>query len=234
MKTFLRRHRVLLGFLAIVLSIALTAGVCLYALVQTAAGSSRLTIVIDAGHGGIDGGVVGRTTGIKESDINLALSRALQAEFEEAGFLVVQTRPTEAGLYGAATAGYKPRDRKRRAEIIAESAPAAVISVHQNFFSLSSRRGAQVFFREDSSSSRTLACAIQTALNSMPECVRTSEALKGDYYVLNCSDYASVIVECGFLSNAEDEAMLVTEGYRQRLAETICAGTLAFLAAASS
>ena len=234
MKTFLRRHRVLLGFLAIVLSIALTAGVCLYALVQTAAGSSRLTIVIDAGHGGIDGGVVGRTTGTKESDINLALSRALQTEFEEAGFLVVQTRPTEAGLYGAATAGYKKRDMKRRAEIIAESAPAAVISVHQNFFSLSSRRGAQVFFREDSSSSRTLACAIQTALNSMPECVRTSEALKGDYYVLNCSDYASVIVECGFLSNAEDEAMLVTEGYRQRLAETICAGTLAFLAAASS
>ena len=91
-----------------------------------------------------------------------------------------------------------------------------------------------MFFREDSSSSRTLACAIQTALNSMPECVRTSEALKGDYYVLNCSDYASVIVECGFLSNAEDEALLVTEGYRQRLAETICAGTLAFLAAASS
>ncbi len=234
MKAFLFRHRVLFGFLAIMLSIAVTAGVCLYALTQTAAGSTRLTIVIDAGHGGVDGGVVGRVTGTKESDINLALSRLLQAEFEEAGFLVVQTRPTQAGLYGTATEGYKRRDMLRRAEIIADNAPAAVISVHQNFFPLSSRRGAQVFFREDSALSHTLACAIQTALNSMPECVRTSEALKGDYYVLNCSDYPSVIVECGFLSNAEDEALLVTEEYRQRLAETICAGTLAFLAAASS
>ena len=163
-----------------------------------------------------------------------ALSRTLQARFEEAGFLVVQTRPTEAGLYGAATQGYKRRDMQRRAEIIRESAPAAVISVHQNFFSLSSRRGAQVFFREGNERSRTLACAIQTALNAMPECVRPADALRGDYYVLNCSDYASVIVECGFLSNAADEALLVTEAYRARLADTICAGTLAYLAAASS
>ena len=232
MKKF--RRRTLLGACAILLSVAFTAGVCLYALAQMAAASPRMTIVIDAGHGGIDGGVVGRQTGVKESDLNLALSRTLQARFEEAGFLVVQTRPTEAGLYGAATQGYKRRDMQRRAEIIRESAPAAVISVHQNFFSLSSRRGAQVFFREGNERSRTLACAIQTALNAMPECVRPADALRGDYYVLNCSDYASVIVECGFLSNAADEALLVTEAYRARLADTICAGTLAYLAAASS
>ncbi len=231
---FIRRHRVLFGALAILLSIAMTAGICLYALVQTAAGSTRLTVVIDAGHGGVDGGVVGRVTHTKESDINLAIARKLQAQFEEAGFSVVQTRPTEAGLYGAATSGYKKRDMQRRAEIIADSAPAVVISVHQNFFSLTSRRGAQVFFREDNENARTFACAIQTALNEMPECVRPGEALKGDYYVLNCSDYASVIVECGFLSNARDEALLVSEQYQTRLAQTICAGTLAYLAAASS
>ena len=229
-----KRHRKWLAAAAIVLAIALTAGACLYVLAQTAAGSPRMTIVIDAGHGGIDGGVVGRETGVKESDLNLSLSRLLQTEFEEAGFLVVQTRPTEAGLYGMATAGYKRRDMERRAEIIRGSAPAAVISVHQNFFSLTSRRGAQVFFREGNELSRTLACSIQTALNRMPECVRTSEALAGDYYVLNCSGYASVIVECGFLSNPADEALLVTEAYGRRLAETICAGTLAFLASPSS
>ena len=216
------------------LSISVTVGICLYALVQTAAESIRLTIVIDAGHGGIDGGVVGVTTKTKESDINLAIARLLQAEFEEAGFLVVQTRLTEAGLYGAATSGYKRRDMQKRAEVIAESRPAAVISVHQNSFPLSSRRGAQVFFRETSESSHTLACSIQTALNAMPECVRKNEALKGDYYVLNCSDYPSVIVECGFLTNAADEALLLTQEYRLRLAETICSGTLAYLAAMSS
>ena len=232
--TFFRKHRVVLCVIAILLSIVMTAGVCCYALAQTATGSTRLTVVIDAGHGGIDGGVVGTVTKTKESDINLQIARKLQTQFEEAGFLVVQTRPSEAGLYGAATNGYKKRDMQRRAQIISQSIPAAVISVHQNFFSLSSRRGAQVFFRESNANSRTLACAIQTALNGMPECVRPSEALKGDYYILNCSDFPSVIVECGFLSNAEDEALLVTEVYQMRLAETICMGTLTYLATASS
>ncbi len=234
MKKLSGRHRILLACGAVVAALAFTVGMCVYALAQTAAGVQRMTIVIDAGHGGIDGGVVGRKTGTKESDINLSVSRLLQAEFEEAGFLVVQTRPTEAGLYGSATAGYKRRDMQKRAEIILENSPAAVISVHQNFFPVSSRRGAQVFFRETNELSHTLACSIQTALNEMPECVERSEALKGDYYVLNCNDYPSVIVECGFLSNAADEALLVTKEYQKRLAEVICQGTIAFLAAGTT
>ena len=153
----------------------------------------------------------------------------MQAEFEEAGFLVVQTRPTQAGLYGSATQGYKKRDMQKRAEIIEASAPAAVISVHQNFFSLSSRRGAQVFFREDNALSHTLACAIQAALNGMPECVRPSDALKGDYYMLNCSDYPSVIVECGFLSNPEEEKLLISEEYQQKMAKAVAEGIEKFL-----
>ena len=220
-----------MGFLAIFLAVALTFGVCFFALARTAAQTSRLVVVIDAGHGGVDGGVVGIETGKKESDINLSLARILQADFEEAGFYVIQTRPTEAGLYGTATSGYKKRDMKKRAEVINESVPALVISVHQNFFSMRSRRGAQVFFREDSAPSRSLATHIQTSLNDMPECVKQSNALKGDYYVLNCSDYPSVIVECGFLSNAEDEKLLVTEEYQRKIAAAILKGSLAFLTA---
>ncbi len=181
MKRLSGKRRVVLAFCAVAAALAVTVGMCAYALAQTAAGMQKMTIVIDAGHGGIDGGVVGRRTGTKESDINLSVSRLLQAEFEEAGFLVVQTRPTEAGLYGTATKGYKKRDMQKRAEIIAENAPAAVISVHQNFFPVASRRGAQVFFRESNELSHTLACSIQTALNEMPECVVKSEPLKGDY-----------------------------------------------------
>lgn len=232
-KKFLYRHRVALSAAAIVLAIAATVSICLYALVQTSA-SVRLVVVIDAGHGGIDGGVVGVTSGAKESDINLAVARRLQAQFEEAGFLVVQTRPTEAGLYGAAVRGYKQRDMRRRAEIIRESEPAAVISVHQNYFSDRTRRGAQVFFRPSDARSRTLACAVQAALNAMPECVRRSEPLAGDYYILNNSACPAVIVECGFLSNAADEALLLDAAYRERLAETVCAGTLSYLAALTS
>ncbi len=225
---FFYRHRVALGLAALFAAVAVTFGFCFFALSRATAQSMRLTVVIDAGHGGIDGGVVGTRSGTKESDINLAISRLLQREFEEAGFFVVQTRPTEAGLYEAATAGYKRRDMNKRAEIINANSPAAVISVHQNFFSQTSRRGAQVFYREDSDSSRTLACLIQTTLNSMPECVKKTQALAGDYFVLNCSDTPSVIVECGFLSNPEDEALLLMQEYREKIAVAIAAGTLSF------
>ncbi len=232
---FFYRHRVRFGLTGIALAVIVTFGVCFFALARTAAANTqRLTIVIDAGHGGIDGGVVGRVSGVKESDINLSISRCLQKEFEQAGFRVVQTRPTEAGLYGTATAGYKKRDMQKRAEIIQENAPALVISVLQNFFSMTSRRGAQVFFRNDSSSSRTLACAIQTAFNEMPETAKKYSALAGDYYVLNCSDYPSVIVECGFLSNPEDEALLITQDYQKKVASVIAQGALSYLACGSS
>ncbi len=223
-----------MGFLAILLVVALTFGVCFFALSRTAAQTSRLVVVIDAGHGGVDGGVVGIETGTKESDINLSLSRILQTAFEDAGFYVIQTRPTEAGLYGTATNGYKKRDMKKRAEVINESMPALVISVHQNFFPMRSRRGAQVFFRENSVPSRLLAAHIQDSLNRMPECVKKSDALKGDYYVLNCSEYPSVIVECGFLSNAEDEKLLVTEDYQKKIASAILEGSLSFLTTETS
>ena len=232
--SFFYRHRVLFGFAGIVLAVIVTFGICFFALSRTAAQAQRLTVVIDAGHGGIDGGVVGKTSGTKESDINLAISRYLQEDFEEAGFQVVQTRPTEAGLYGTATQGYKMRDMKKRAEIINSSSPALVISVHQNFFSLESRRGAQVFFREGSLNSRTLACSIQSALNEMPNAARKFDALKGDYYVLNCNDYPAVIVECGFLSNPQDEALLISADYQKEIAAVIARGALAYLASDAS
>lgn len=224
----LYRHRVVLGFLSLLLAVAVTFGFCFFALSHTAAESLRLTVVLDAGHGGVDGGVTGVNSKTRESEINLAICRLLQQELEDAGFGVVQTRPTDAGLYGAATPGYKKRDMQRRAEIIRKNAPAAVVSIHQNFFSQPSRRGAQVFFREDLPKSKMLACVLQTALNGMPECVKRSEALAGDYFVLNCSEAPAVIVECGFLSNPEDEALLLDPAYRQRLAETVAAGLLTF------
>lgn len=225
---FFYRHRVLFGGLSLTLAVAFTLVVCFFALSRTAAQAQRLTVVLDAGHGGVDGGVVGIDSGTKESDLNLAVVFLLQRRFEEAGFTVVLTRKTEAGLYGAATAGYKKRDMQRRAEIISSASPALVLSVHQNFFSLRSRRGAQVFFRADNPSSVALAGEIQQALNAMPECVKQTNALKGDYYILNCTDDPAVIVECGFLSNAEDEKLLLDEGYRDKLASAIVRGALSF------
>lgn len=231
---FIYRHRVGIGIVCVFLSVMMAFGVCIFALTATAAESVRLTVVIDAGHGGIDGGVVGIESGVKESDINLDLSRRLGRCFEDAGFAVVQTRETEAGLYGTAVSGYKKRDMLKRSEIINRSNPALVISVHQNFFSMRSRRGAQVFFRESNERSKTLACLIQAELNEMPECARKSDPLCGDYFILNCNDYPSVIVECGFLSNAEDEALLLDLSYRDKIAAAIAAGALRYLSSAAN
>ncbi len=232
--SFFYKHRIAFGFSCLALAVAVTFAFCFFALSRAAAKSLRLTVVIDAGHGGVDGGVVGTTTGTKESDINLSIARILQREFEEAGFSVVQTRPTEAGLYEAATAGYKRRDMQKRAEIIQKNAPSVMISVHQNFFSDPARRGAQVFYREDNDASKTLACLVQTSLNSMPECVKKTAALAGDYFVLNCSDTPSVIVECGFLSNPQDEALLIGREYQEKIAAAIAAGTLTFLSSGAN
>ncbi len=230
---FLYRHRIIFGFACLLLAVFVTFGMCFAALSRTAAQSLRHTVVIDAGHGGIDGGVVGVQTRMKESDINLSIARILQQEFEDTGFYVVQTRPTEAGLYGTTASGYKRRDMNKRAEIIRSSAPSVVISVHQNFFSQPSRRGAQVFFREEVKASQTLGLILQKALNEMPECVKKSEALAGDYFVLNCSESPAVIVECGFLSNAEDEALLISPEYQKKIAKVIVQGTVEFLSSGS-
>lgn len=231
---FLYKHRVVLGITSLTLAVVLTVIACCFALSRTAAQAQRLTVVLDAGHGGVDGGVVGVETGTKESDINLAITFLLQERFEEIGFNVVLTRKTEAGLYGAATSGYKKRDMKKRAEIINGGSPSLVISVHQNFFSSRSRRGAQVFFRKDVPQSVALANSIQSSLNAMPGCVKQTQALMGDYYILNCNEFPSVIVECGFLSNAEDEALLITTEYQKKLVEAIVSGSLAFLSSSAS
>ncbi len=223
-----------LAFGALFIAIIVAFSLCFFALSRTAAQAHRMTVVLDAGHGGIDGGVTGATTGISESEVNLAVSRYLQQEFEDAGFAVVQTRLTDAGLYGTTAPGYKKRDMQKRAQIINENSPVLVVSIHQNYFSSSSRRGAQVFYRGGSEDSYTLACLIQKSLNEMEESVKKCEPLAGDYYILNCSEYPSVIVEGGFLSNREDEALLVSAEYQKKLAKTIAEGALKFLSSAAS
>lgn len=193
-----------------------------------AATYSAPVIVIDAGHGGIDAGVRGKTSGIKESDVNLAIAYELREYFLDAGFSAVLTRKSQAGLYGVPTKGFKRRDMQSRRDVIISSGADMVISVHQNFYSDSSRRGAQVFFDNDSESGKKLAVCIQNSLNSMENATRAVGPLVGDYYMLKCTESPSVIVECGFLSNQADEELLVTEQYRKEIAYAIFAGAVSY------
>ena len=189
-----------------------------------------ITVVIDAGHGGIDGGVSGVKTGVCESELNLKMAFCLKECFNSAGIKTVLTRTDENGLYGVYNdLTFKRRDMENRRKIIEKAKPDMVISLHMNKFSTTSRRGAQVFFDEKKENSVLLAKSVQQSLNDMPECVKKTSALKGDYYIINSHSYPACIVECGFLSNPDDERLLLTEEYRQKIAYAIFKGAIDYL-----
>lgn len=187
-----------------------------------------LNVVIDAGHGGIDGGAVGYSGKTCESDINLCIALYLENYFKAAEIGVVMTRKDKNGLYGSKEEGFKKRDMLKRKEIIENSGADLVISIHLNKYPTTSRKGAQAFFREDSEYGKLAANKIQEQLNKNINLHRAFEALKGDYYLLNCSGIPSVIVECGFLSNPEEEKLLALGEYQDKLAYNIFAGAISY------
>ena len=195
-----------------------------------------MRIVLDAGHGGIDGGVTGRGTGVKESDVNLAITLKLKTKLEEMGFDVVLTRKTDAGLYDTTAKGFKRRDMEKRKSIIQNAAPTLVLSIHQNYYSSATSRGAQIFYDASSEKSYRLASVLQEKLNGMYalEGVKERKEMTGEYFILRCADCPSVILECGFLSNAKDEKLLTSESWQGRLAETIAAGVMQYLSQSAS
>lgn len=190
-----------------------------------------MKIVIDAGHGGIDGGVTGLTTGKKESDLNLEISLVLKERLESNGFDVTLTRKTEGGLYDVATKGFKRRDMQRRKEIIEDTKPVFTLSIHQNFYPSKSVRGGQVFYNAKDYKSVRLAKALQEELNGLyaKDGAKARKEKAGEYYMLECTTYPSVIVECGFLSNAKDEALLTDGTWQGVFADSIVSAVMKYV-----
>lgn len=184
------------------------------------------TIVIDAGHGGRDDGCSG-VNGTKESEINLEISKTLKEFLETLGIEVVMTRSDGNGLYSANASNYKQSDMQKRIAIIEDAKPDMVISIHQNSFVDSSQKGAQAFYQEGDSVSQAFAESVQSQLISQLENARI-EANKGDYYLLKECKLPAVLVECGYLTNAEEEALLNTEDYRNRVAYSIMCGVVKY------
>ena len=214
------------AFAALILFSSAT-GAVFGGIARAASAVSAPVVVIDAGHGGIDAGVRGIESGVKESDINLSISYFLKDYFTSAGFETVLTRKSQAGLYGLPTKGFKLRDMQARRQIIEEYGADMVISVHQNFYSDRTRRGAQVFFYPGRENGRKLAACIQRSLNGTA-LGDGKEPLAGDYFMLRCTDSPSVVVECGFLSNEEDERLLLTEEGRRDAAYAVFMGAVEY------
>lgn len=188
----------------------------------------KYTIVIDAGHGGWDGGTVGVKTGITEAEINLKISKKLKEYLSDFGFNVVLTRNNEDAL-----GKNKTLDMEKRKQIINRVNPFAVISIHTNSFTDSSQFGTQVFYKQNNENSLNLATSIQEQMKLHLPNARDN-ANFGDYYMLECSNAISCIVECGFLSNENDESLLTDESYRNNVAYSIYSGIVKYLICNSS
>ena len=171
-------------------------------------------VVLDYGHGGSDSGAVGIDTGVKESDLNLAIGERVAAALEDRGCFVLRTRT------GADAIGKTKRDdiAKRGAILCAEGADCTV-SIHMNKFSDRSVKGPM---------GQTLAqCVIDTLTEALGKSGRLANP--GNNFVTRVPNAPSVLVECGFLSNAEDERNLQDADFQQLLADAIADGVLAFL-----
>ena len=190
--------------------------------------SRNYTVVIDPGHGGQDPGSIGYKTKVKESELNLKLSKMLQSKLEGAGINVVMTRETPNSLVEGSGRKWKKLDMQARKDLIKKYRPNMVISLHQNSFTNHSLRGAQVFYDKTSDISKQIADYIQEQFKTgLDKSVK--ESSPGDYFMLKCTSAPSVIVECGFLSNEEDEKLLLTESYQEKVIDCIYKGIVNFL-----
>lgn len=192
------------------------------AIAENAPVENRTCVVIDAGHGGEDGGATS-CTGVLESKINLEVALRLEDMLHLLGIDTVMIRTTDRSVYtqGDTIAARKVSDLKERARIINETENALLISIHQNYYSDSKYSGAQVFYAPSDGSSE-LAVRMQTALvqNLNSGSNRKSKPAEG-IYLMNHIDCTGVLIECGFLSNPEEEAKLRSEAYQKALCGVI-------------
>ena len=132
-----------------------------------------------------------------------------------------------AGLYSPLASNKKKSEMEKRIEIITKSNPDMVISLHMNSFSSEEARGAQVFYAEGAEGGRTLAENVQKMLHNNIDYAKKI-AKVGDYYILNCSPSPSILVECGFISNPEEESLLLDGNYRQNFCYHIVCGIISY------
>ena len=185
------------------------------------------SIVIDAGHGGRDGGAIGTSTGITESELNLMYAKELQSLCQDYGIGVTMTRSDMNGLYDESAPNKKKSEMERRKNIINTSGADLMISLHMNSFPLPSSEGAQVFYASGSEQGFELAKSVQTSICQGFDSARDYVSV-GDYFVLNYSEMPAVLVECGFLSNPEEEKLLQTQEYCQRFCYALLVGILSY------
>ncbi len=192
----------------------------------------RITVIIDAGHGGEDGGA--EVDGILEKDINLSIADKLADTLRLCGVRVTEIRDEDISVYDDSAQSLREKkvsDLKHRVEIVNGSENNILVSIHQNKFDNNAYSGAQVFYSSNNDKSRVLAESIRNSVVSLLQNDNTRELkpANSDIYLLDNAIVPAVIVECGFLSNDEERAKLLDSGYQSEMAYSIAMGVLEYI-----
>ena len=188
-------------------------------------------IAIDAGHGGIDPGAIGKQ-GKMEDDINLDIALKLRRLIEQNGGIVILTRDEDVGLYtenSPTVRAKKNEDLRNRRILINESEPDVFLSIHLNSFPQSQYYGAQTFYKKGSEESKKLAFLIQEELrNVLDKNNKRVPQPRDSVYIIREVSAPSVLIECGFLSNPQEERLLNDSKYQEKIAWSIYIGIIRY------
>lgn len=193
----------------------------------------EITVIIDAGHGGADGGAQSET-GILEKDINLSIANKLGYILSALGYKVIYTREDDEIPYGSNCITIRQKkvwDIQNRMKIMNEHPNSIFISIHQNFFSQEKYKGAQVFYSPNHAESRLIAECIQNTIvsNLQRDNYRQISQSVKDIYLLQNASVPAVMVECGFLSNNEEARLLADDAYQSEIALSVAEGIIRYL-----
>lgn len=180
------------------------------------------TVVLDAGHGGPDGGKTG-VNGKLEKELNLMIAEKIKKLLEEEGIEVIMTRKDDGWL-----AETRIKDLKERVRIMNGSKADLAVSIHQNSYHEESVFGAQVFYYTTSEEGKAAAEILQNALLEIDPGNKKREKANNTYYILKKTEVPTVIIECGFLSNREEAKKLSDEVYQAKIAEAVVKGIKSF------
>lgn len=225
---FVFRKNVLIGILLAVL----VSGILVLSVMPkeiSTAGLQTKVIVVDAGHGGMDGGGVG-LGGTPEKDLNLQIAKKLEKTLTEKGYQVIMTRTEDVSLHddGKTTVrSQKNSDLKNRANIANQARAGLFVSIHMNKYESAEVKGAQVFFRKNDPAGAQYAESIMAELKKIdPKNHRVEKELPNKNLTFSKLEIPGVLVECGFLSNEEELTKLQDEAYQQQIVDAIVLGII--------
>lgn len=195
--------------------------------------SGHPTILIDAGHGGVDGGTVAKD-GTVEKGVNLEIALKLEAVFQIMGFDTVMTRREDVSIHDESAQTIRAKkisDLHNRLKLINETPDCLFLSIHQNSYPYPNNTGTQVFYSPNHPESQALAASIQQSVIRLIQPRNTRKVKKSgtEIYLLYQAKTPAVMVECGFMSNAQETEKLRTQAYQNELALSIFYGVLNYL-----